>query len=174
MGYNEEGEWLEYSVNVKEAGDYTMFASVATSNSTSGFSLSLDGETLVENVALSGTSFDEFTKVKANVKLPAGEHILRMTVTGSWFDIDYFNFAKGKDAADPDDATIGLRGVDFRMPTEAENYSVFDMNGVLVGKFEAVTKADVQRMTKNVVRQNGVYFVKSLKSAKSFRVSVVK
>ena len=174
VGYNEEGEWLEYSVNVKEAGDYTMFASVATSNSTSGFSLSLDGKTLVENVALSGTSFDEFTKVKANITLPAGEHILRMTVTGSWFDIDYFNFAKGKDAADPDDKTIGLRGVDFRMPTEAENYSVFDVNGVLVGKFEAVTKADVQRMTKSVVRQNGIYFVKSLKGSKAYRISVAK
>ena len=174
VGYNEEGEWLEYSVNVKEAGDYTMFASVATSNSTSGFSLSLDGKTLVENVALSGTSFDEFVKVKANVTLPAGEHILRMTVTGSWFDIDYFNFAKGKDAADPDNATIGLRGADFRMPTEAENYSVFDVNGVLVGKFEAMTKADVQRMTKSVVRQNGIYFVKSLKGAKSYRISVAK
>ena len=173
VGYNEEGEWLEYSVNVKEAGDYTMFASVATSNSTSGFSLSLDGKTLVENVALSGTSFDEFTKVKANITLPAGEHILRMTVTGSWFDIDYFNFAKGKDAADPDDKTIGLRGVDFRMPTEAENYSVFDVNGVLVGKFMATTKADVQRMTKSVVRQNGIYFVKSL-GGKSYRISVAK
>ena len=174
VGYNEEGEWLEYSVNVKEAGDYTMFASVATSNSTSGFSLSLDGKTLVENVALSGTSFDEFTKVKANVTLPAGEHVLRMTVTGSWFDIDYFNFAKGKDAADPDDKTIGLRGVDFRLPTEAENYSVFDVNGVLVGKFQATTKADVQRMTKSVVRQNGIYFVKSLKGSKAYRISVAK
>ena len=173
VGYNEEGEWLEYSVNVKEAGDYTMFASVATSNSTSGFSLSLDGKTLVENVALSGTSFDEFTKVKANVTLPAGEHILRMTVTGSWFDIDYFNFAKGKDAADPDDKTIGLRGGNFRLPTEAENYSVFDVNGVLVGKFLATTKADVQRMTKSVVRQNGIYFVKSL-GGKSYRISVAK
>ena len=173
VGYNEEGEWLEYSVNVKDAGDYTMFASVATSNSTSGFSLSLDGKTLVENVALSGTSFDEFTKVKANVTLPAGEHILRMTVTGSWFDIDYFNFAKGKDAADPDDKTIGLRGANFRLPTEAENYSVFDVNGVLVGKFQATTKADVQRMTKSVVRQNGIYFVKSL-GGKSYRISVAK
>ena len=173
VGYNEEGEWLEYSVNVKEAGDYTMFASVATSNSTSGFSLSLDGKPLVENVALSGTSFDEFTKVKANVTLPAGEHILRMTVTGSWFDIDYFNFAKGKDAADPDDKTIGLRGANFRLPTEAENYSVFDVNGVLVGKFLATTKADVQRMTKSVVRQNGIYFVKSL-GGKSYRISVAK
>ena len=173
VGYNEEGEWLEYSVNVKEAGDYTMFASVATSNSTSGFSLSLDGKTLVENVALSGTSFDDFVKVKANVTLPAGEHILRVTVTGSWFDIDYFNFAKGKDAADPDDKTIGLRGANFRLPTEAENYSVFDVNGVLVGKFLATTKADVQRMTKSVVRQNGIYFVKSL-GGKSYRISVAK
>ena len=174
VGYNEEGEWLEYSVNVKEAGDYTMFASVATSNSTSGFSLSLDGKTLVENVALSGTSFDDFVKVKANVALPAGEHILRMTVTGSWFDIDYFNFAKGKDAADPDDKTIGLRGANFRLPTEAENYSVFDVNGVLVGKFLATTKADVQRMTKSTVRQNGIYFVKSLKSGNAYRISVTK
>ena len=174
VGYNEEGEWLEYSVNIKEAGDYTMFASVATSNSTSGFSLSLDGETLVEKVALSGTSFDEFTKVKANVKLPAGEHILRMTVTGSWFDIDYFNFAKGKDAADPDESTIGLRGVDFLMPTEAENYRVFDVNGMYVGKFEAKTKTDVQNMTKNVVRQSGIYFVKSIRGGKSYRISVTK
>ena len=174
VGYNEEGEWLEYSVNVKEAGDYTMFASVATSNSTSGFSLSLDGDVLVENVALSGSSFDEFTKVKANVKLPAGEHILRMTVTGSWFDIDYFNFAKGKDAKDPDDETNALRGSAFRMMTGVEHYSVFDLNGVLVGKFEAVGAADVARLTKNVARRGGVYLVKSLRGGKTYRISVTK
>ena len=174
VGYNEEGEWLEYSVNVKEAGDYTVFASVATSNSTSGFSLSLDGDVIAEKVALSGTSFDEFTKVKNNVTLPAGEHILRMTVTGSWFDIDYLNFVKGKDAKDPDDQTIGLRDAGFRMPTEAENYRVFDVNGMYVGMFEAMTKADVQSMTKKMARQSGVYFVKSLKSAKSYRISVAK
>ena len=174
VGYNEEGEWLEYSVNVKEAGDYTMFASVATSNSTSGFSLSLDGDVLVENVALSGSSFDEFTKVKANVKLPAGEHILRMTVTGSWFDIDYFNFAKGKDAKDPDDETNALRGSAFRMMTGVEHYSVFDLNGMLVGKFEARDAADVARLTKNVARRGGVYLVKSLRGGKAYRISVVK
>jgi hypothetical protein len=97
-----------------------------------------------------------------------------MTVTGSWFDIDYFNFAKGKDAADPDNATIGLRGAGLRMPTEAENYSVFDVNGVLVGNFAAVTSADVKNMTQKVVRQGGVYFVKSLKGGKAYRISVIK
>ena len=174
VGYNQEGEWLEYSVNVKEAGDYTMFASVATENSTSGFSLSLDGDVLVENVALSGTSFDEFTKVKANVKLPAGEHILRMTVTGSWFDIDYFNFAKGKDAKDPDDEPISIAGGRLHMMTGVEHYSVFDLNGMLVGKFEAMGAADVARLTKNVARRGGVYLVKSLRGGKTYRISVTK
>ena len=30
----------------------------------------------------------------------AGKHVLRLTVTGDWFDIDYFNFVKGKNATD--------------------------------------------------------------------------
>ena len=174
VGYNEEGEWLEYSVNVKEAGDYTVFASVATSNSTSGFSLSLDGDVIAEKVALSGTSFDEFTKVKTNVKLPAGEHILRMTVTGSWFDIDYLNFVKGKDATDPDEQKNSIADVRMHMPTEAENYRVFDVNGMYVGMFKAMTKADVQNMTKKMARQSGVYFVKSVRGGKSYRISVTK
>ena len=174
VGYNEEGEWLEYSVNVKEAGDYTVFASAATSNSTSGFSLSLDGDVLVEKVALSGSSFDEFTKVRTNVKLPAGEHILRMTVTGSWFDIDYLNFVKGKDAADPDEQKSSIADVRMHMLTEVENYRVFDVNGMYVGMFKAMTKADVQNMTKKMARQSGVYFVKSIRGGKSYRISVTK
>ena len=174
VGYNEQGEWLEYSVNVKEAGDYTMFASVATENSTAGFSLSLDGKDLVENVALSGSSFDEFTDVKANVTLPAGEHILRMTVTGSWFDIDYFSFVKGKDAKEPGDTSTAIVGTRLHMANAVEPFGVYDVNGMLVGKFEAMGAADVARLTKNVARRGGVYLVKSLRGGKTYRISVTK
>jgi O-glycosyl hydrolase len=174
VGYNEQGEWLEYSVNVKEAGDYTMFASVATENSTAGFSLSLDGKDLVENVALSGSSFDEFTNVKANVTLPAGEHILRMTVTGSWFDIDYFSFVKGKDAKEPGDTSTAIVGTRLHMANAVEMFGVYDVNGMLVGKFEAMGAADVARLTKNVARRGGVYLVKSLRGGKTYRISVTK
>ena len=174
VGYNEQGEWLEYSVNVKEAGDYTMFASVATENSTAGFSLSLDGKDLVENVALSGSSFDEFTNVKANVTLPAGEHILRMTVTGSWFDIDYFSFVKGKDAKEPGDTSTAIVGTRLHMANAVEPFGVYDVNGMLVGKFEAMGAADVARLTKNVARRGGVYLVKSLRGGKTYRISVTK
>ena len=167
VGYNQEGEWLEYSVKVAEAGDYTMFASVATENSTAGFSLSLDGESLVDNVALSGTSFEEFASVKANVVLPAGEHILRMTVTGSWFDIDYINFVKGKDASEtPDDSTTRVfSGIRMEIPGLESSYAVVDMQGRKLFVIKATNMNEAVEKAKKNVTQNivsgGVYFVVS-------------
>ena len=116
-----------------------MFASVATDNSTSGFSLSIDGGTIAE-VPTSGTSFDSFDFVKANVTLPQGEHILRMTVTGSWFDVDYFTFVKGKDATDPEAYKTqnpeSITTLKLINNTETTFY-LFDMQGKQVARFNA-------------------------------------
>ena len=113
---------------------------MATDNSTSGFSLSLDGETIVENIPTSGTSFDSFDFVKANVTLPEGEHILRMTVTGSWFDVDYFTFVKGKDATDPE-AYKTQEPESFTAQKPVNNaeatFFLFDLQGKQVARFNA-------------------------------------
>ncbi len=179
-GYNAEGDWLEWTVNVKKAGDYTVFASVATENSTSSFSLSVDGKAVVEKVELSGTSFDDFTKVKANVTLPEGKHILRMDVTGAWFDIDFFNFAEGKDAKDPDD--IDKPGPNdaihsnVRMATpELADYDVFDMNGVRLGRMSAYSMSEAVSMLKSTkaIKIQGIYMLRSVKNGavKTVRVT---
>ena len=158
-------------MNVKKAGDYTVFASVATENSTSSFSLSIDGKTVVEKVELSGTSFDDFSKVKANVTLPEGKHILRMDVTGAWFDIDFFNFAEGKDAKDPDD--IDKPGPNdaihsnVRMATpELADYDVFDMNGVRLGRMSAYSMSEAVSMLKSTkaIKIQGIYMLRSVKN----------
>ena len=145
VGHNQEGEWLEYSINVAEAGDYTVFASVASDNTTSGFSLSLDGETLVENVAAKGSGFDSFDLVKANVTLPAGEHILKMTVTGSWFDIDYLAFAKGKDAS-IEDVPTGIVGKAKLNVASTSKFDVFDLNGKKIASFTARNMAEAAKL----------------------------
>ncbi|WP_290760919.1 carbohydrate-binding protein [Fibrobacter sp. UBA4297] len=136
VGYNQSGEWLEYTVNVKEDGDYTMFASVATDNSTASFTLAIDDKSIAE-VPVSGDSWDDFVKVKANVKLTAGEHVLRFTVTGDWFDIDYMQFAAGKNATDPDDETIGIKGFRVLGADAVANFDVFDLNGKKITSFTA-------------------------------------
>ena len=175
VGHNQEGEWLEYTVNVKEAGDYTVFASAATSNSTSGFSLTLDGENLAD-FALSGTSFDEFTLAKTNVVLPAGEHILRMAVTGSWFDIDYLYFAKGKDVASIDEGsgTQSIRAFDFQVNAAPATYGVFDLTGACVGRLKALGAGEALRKAREMVGKDGIYVVKSLKGGPAYRFTVTK
>ncbi len=175
VGHNQEGEWLEYTVNVKEAGDYTVFASAATSNSTSGFSLTLDGENLAD-FALSGTSFDDFALAKTNVVLPAGEHVLRMTVTGSWFDIDYLYFAKGKDVASIDEGsgTQSIRAFDFQVNAAPATYGVFDLTGACVGRLKALGAGDALRKAREMVGKDGIYVVKSLKGGPAYRFTVTK
>ena len=170
VGYNQAGEWLEYTVNVAAAGDYTVYASVATDNETAGFSLSVDGETVAE-IPVSGSSWDDFTKVKANVVLPAGEHVLRFTVTGDWIDIDNFNFVTGKDAPEPDPHAI-KGGVALKVPS-AYDYRVFDVNGTLVGKVSLKGVSASEALRAAGFRQ-GVYMLRSMVGNKKFMVSTAR
>jgi len=181
VGYNNEGDWLEYSVNVKKAGDYTVFASVATSNSTSSFSLSVDGKAIAEKVALSGSSFDEFKKVSTNVTLAEGNHILRMDVTGAWFDIDYFNFVEGKNAEDPEkggeDPGVAIHTAPVHMETpQLGDFYVFDMNGVRLGRMSAYTMDEAVETLKNssAIKVQGIYLLRSVKNGAVKTVRVVR
>ena len=167
VGHNQAGEWLEYTVNVKEAGEYNMIASVATSNSDVGFTLSIDGDAIAE-VPVSGSSWDDFEKVTAKVNLPAGEHILRMEVTGSWFDIDYFKFERACT-----DCSTGIASVRFDMPTEAENYRIFDMNGGFIGMVRASNGQELKNAATGLVRCGGAYLAKSA-AGKILRIQVSK
>ena len=135
---------------------------------------SIDGKAVVEKIALSGSSFDDFTKVKANVTLPAGNHILRMEATGAWFDIDYLNFVEGKDAKDPDVSAIKMQSVQYETP-QLGDYYVFDMNGVRIGRMSAYTMDEAVETLKNTnaIKVQGVYLLRSVKdgTVKSVRIA---
>ena len=194
VGYNSEGDWLEYTVNVKEAGDYTFFAAVAAAGSTSSFKMSLDGEAITDEISVPAAksgeeNYEDYNKVKANVKLPAGKHILRMDVTGAWFDVDYFTFVAGKDATDPE--PIGGddpgQGGDNPGPGVAINtnihmetptlgaYDVFDVNGVRLGRMRAYTMDEAVNTLQNTsdIKVQGIYLLRSLKNGavKTVRVA---
>ena len=163
VGYNQEGEWLEYTVNVKEAGEYSFYASVASANETSSFQMSLDGKNITEVISVPKNegedNYDDYNKVRATVNLPAGEHILRFTVTGSWMDVDYFVFGE--------DEIVCVDGcTDFVRPAlshaaGAENYRIFDMNGGYLGTVRASGKQELRTSAKALVKNGGMFIVKS-------------
>ncbi|WP_407450478.1 endo-1,4-beta-xylanase [Fibrobacter sp.] len=156
LGYNNTGDWYEYTINVAEAGEYTAVASVATEG-TGAFALSLDGKALAD-FEVTGTSYDEFTDVSKKVTLPAGKHILRMEVTQEYFDIDYINFVKG-DAGDPQ---FVQQNVKFDNNSR-QDYHVFDQNGVHMGVLTAYgfDAAKEILQTSSAVKSSGIYYLRS-------------
>ena len=119
VGYNQAGEWLEYTVDVKKSGDYTMFAYVASSNGTASFKILMDNKAITDEIVVPKTvtategDFDEFGKVQANVSLTAGKHVMRFEVVGDWMDVDYFTFVEGKGATDPEPGSSTSSGTEI-------------------------------------------------------------
>ena len=173
VGYNQSGEWLEYTVEVAEAGDYTMFASVASANATSSFQLAIDGDNITEEVAVPKNdgeeNYDDYSLVQANVKLTAGKHILRFTVTGDWMDIDYIEFAAGKDV-DPGKTSIAQ--VKFQNKV-AKSYNVFSLTGVKVGTVD-LSHMSASKALNAAGFAKGVYMLKQVNGSKKFMVNTSK
>ena len=172
VGYNQAGEWLEYTVNVAETGEYTLFASVASANETSSFKLSMDGKDITEEIAVpkaaSGEdNYDDYNNVSAKVNLTKGEHILRFTVTGDWMDIDYIEFTT--DGVDP--ASIGTA---LRFDSSvAQEYNVFSATGKHLGKINLMgSAAEMANTLKMQGFAKGVYMVRSAKGFNTAKVQV--
>ena len=166
LGYNNTGDWYEYTINVAEAGEYTAVASVATEG-TGAFTLSLDGKALAD-FEVTGTSYDEFSNVSKKVTLPAGKHILRMEVTQEYFDIDYIEFTKG-------DITAIAQKVELDNNSR-QDYHVFDQNGVHMGVLTAYgfDAAKEILQSSSAVKASGIYYLRSRTTGKMQSVRVTR
>ena len=181
VGYNRMGEWLEYTIEVATAGDYTMYAAVASANATSSFQLAIDGENITDEIAVPQASagednYDDYNKVKANVKLAAGKHILRFTVTGDWMDIDYINFVAGKDAEDTDPIGGGTDAIGSKVAFKALQYTayrVFDLSGKMLGKVD-LAGTNASAALKAAGFNKGVYMLQQVNGNKKFMARLTK
>ena len=97
IGYTAANEWLEYSINVTEAGKYSYEATASSGVTGSGFRISLVNEngtlTTLANVSVSQTGNSDWSTYKTFTgnflkELPAGKQILRFTITGANCNID--------------------------------------------------------------------------------------
>ncbi len=96
IGYTASNEWLEYTVDVKFAGEYTYAATVSSGSTNSGFSVSLvkDGKTTelfkVSVPQTASNSWDTYKVVTGKVTKPLelGQQVLRLTITGPYCNID--------------------------------------------------------------------------------------
>jgi hypothetical protein len=93
MGWNNVGDWYDYSVNVATAGAYMVTFRVANgTNSVSQFQL-LKGTAVLTTVDISPTGgWDNFVTLTKNVTLTAGTQTLRINTVTAGVDYNWFEF----------------------------------------------------------------------------------
>lgn len=165
IGYTQEGEWLEYTVDVAEECDYIVSANVASGSESSGFSLLLDDKEIVPSVKVPKTG-DDWSTYKiielGTVSLKAGKHVLKVLISGNYVNLDWFEFQK-------DDPFISIRP-NLTVARKLVAYDVFDMLGSHVGRIEGLGAQDMSQKVHALVKCNGSYYLKSRNSSMTVRV----
>ena len=101
IGWTRKGEWLHYTVEVKESGTYNIEIPVASNKKGGFFHLEIKGKDVTGPIHIPDTGGWQILKVlkHKNVKLAKGRHIIRAVMdsegpSGSIGDIDYMKFEK--------------------------------------------------------------------------------
>ena len=167
IGYTQEGEWLEYTVNVAKEQDYMLTVRYATKSENAGIKLYVDDVAVTEDIIVpQGNDWDTYAVHNAGmVKLPKGEHILKMEILGNYVNIDWLNF---EDTSHVE--SIELHAL--RFATTSSSYLVFDMQGRLVTKITATGAEELLAKTNAAVKSSGTYLVKPLRGGQIMRITV--
>jgi len=157
VGYNQKGDWLEYTVDVEADGNYILDAYVASANETSSFKFSMDGKDITKEISVpkgepladGSDNYNDYKLVSETVNLTKGEHILRFTVTSDWMDIDYVEFEReGCPISGGSGCDSGIRKVAERQGSKLTkgNRNVYSLTGRNLGR-------------ENGKRANGMYLL---------------
>jgi len=87
----EAGEWLEYSVDIKQTGTYIISVSYAGTRA-GAIRFERTGQNLVDSIALKPTgAMDRYESVRVgDVRLEAGRQVLRLHIEQGGMQLDHF------------------------------------------------------------------------------------
>ena len=120
IGFTNEGEWIEYTVNVEKAATYSVAIQMATASEKAGVQFFIDDKAVTDSIiATQGEDWSNYSAVQAKVgELSAGEHVLKMLIVGNYVNIDWLKFCEGEKCEE----TAGLhasRGPTVKAPAAA-------------------------------------------------------
>jgi O-glycosyl hydrolase len=102
VGYVKAGEWLEYTIDVQQPGNYDIETRVASAGSNGKFHVEIDGVDKTGLLSIPNTGgWQNWTSVtKSGVVLAAGVHVMRVFMdaagsTGSVGNFNHFTFRPG-------------------------------------------------------------------------------
>ena len=106
IGFVHKGEWIKYTINVKEEGAYKAIARYAAESDGGQFHLSINGEDITTTQTVSGTggwyNFANHSEI-SNILLDKGEHSFKIHFDSETaFNVGSLQFVKTGDASSVD------------------------------------------------------------------------
>ena len=172
IGYTESGEWLEYSVNVDVAGEYPLTVHASSGSDSSSIQFSIDGQNVTEPIAVpkTGEDWSVYQDIDAGkVNLTAGGHIIRLSITGDFANVDWFCF--GDAVACNNEGTTSIAVKRLHVHDGTGYYRIFDLNGANLGTVRAANLQELRAGMTSLVRRGGIYLAKSSKG-KTLKIDV--
>ncbi len=176
VGYIDNGDWMDYSVNVPVTGAYTFNLRTATPGSGAQAQLKSASGTVLGTLNINTTGgWQTWGTVSVTVNLTAGQQTLRIQSTGwaSW-NVNYFELVPGTNATVSTrsivvDEVMGAAGMVNIFPNRVQdrfslkvsnahtgsmNVEIIDANGTVVKKFNL--KKSAAGTTQTYLNANGL------------------
>ena len=94
VGYVDEGDWIEYSVDVEESGEYSVEYRLASLNGSSGFELLVDGQQVDVQTVPSTGGWQNWVSETSTVSLEVGEQTIRINAIGALWNLNWLRFTQ--------------------------------------------------------------------------------
>uniref|UniRef100_UPI0025D65352 carbohydrate-binding protein n=1 Tax=uncultured Fibrobacter sp. TaxID=261512 RepID=UPI0025D65352 len=157
IGYTNEGEWVEYTVNVAADATYKITANVATASDASAMQLLVDDKEITESVAIEkiDTVWTTYKVVDVgSVELKKGEHVLKLLITGGYLNVDWLQFT------DPNAESALVVKTPLVNAAKSQRYEVFSVSGKRLGRVN-VSGGTIAESLKMAGYRPGIYMVRN-------------
>nr|MBC8378862.1 carbohydrate-binding protein [Planctomycetota bacterium] len=93
-GWTDPAEWMEYTIDIPAAGDYTIDIRVASNSSGGNFHIEFNGVDETGNITVPVTGgWQNWTTVSATATLSAGTQIMRFVSGSDGYNVNYFDIS---------------------------------------------------------------------------------
>ena len=158
LGYTATGEWVEYMITVKESSTYKFRARVSSGLEHASFHLLIDGTIVSDTMEIpQGEDWNTYCTIDGETQyIEAGEHVLRVYITGSYGNIDWIEFIK-PDGEFSSVSTLLSDMTPRKLP-------IYNIGGVLIGYIDIKKGDSPTSISKLLEKENipqGLYFIKN-------------
>jgi endoglucanase Acf2 len=168
IGWIDAGEWLEYTVNIAAADDYSLSFRYASDISGGGgpFHLQLDGERITNDISVGSTGgWNSWRSKEINgITLPKGEHVLRVQIDDGGFNLGKMTFTDPEATSISDPVASSLKVypnpvADFVTLSLNQSSGLIYISDISGKVLEHITIKDSKLVIDMREYQAGVYFI---------------